>query len=300
MQYVESEALTKESRARRTWRANRGFRTRSKAARPSSTARTPSRSGCPRGWACCSPAAVPAWRTISSVGESIKRNVSRRWQADRRGLWPLPPALPALPRRLRGGRRPDRAVPLSHAPRLPPGHVQVHLHAQRGPAASRRPEPDGRGTVSTARRCRRSRRCSSEDEIEQVVDYVIFLSIRGETELELIDEGAISDENDLDALSAGGGHGRRRRACSTSGRRPRRRSSIRRSPAPRRRRESILRGRELFLGRVKDASWTAPTATGCWPAATARASCPRSLQPRRLRRQSQRAARSGSTSSTTR
>ena len=41
----------------------------------------------------------------------------------------------------------------------------------------------------------------SDDEIEQVIDYVIFLSIRGETELSLIDEGLISDENDPQALS---------------------------------------------------------------------------------------------------
>lgn len=41
----------------------------------------------------------------------------------------------------------------------------------------------------------------SDDEIAQVVDYVVFLSIRGETELELIDIGATSDENDVNTLS---------------------------------------------------------------------------------------------------
>ena len=52
----------------------------------------------------------------------------------------------------------------------------------------------------------------SSDEIEQVIDYVIFLSIRGETELELIELGAISDETDVSALSmddvAASGRGR--------------------------------------------------------------------------------------------
>ena len=41
----------------------------------------------------------------------------------------------------------------------------------------------------------------TDDEIAQVVDYVIFLSIRGETELEMIDLGATSDENDINSLS---------------------------------------------------------------------------------------------------
>ena len=33
-------------------------------------------------------------------------------------------------------------------------------------------------------------------EIEQVIDYVMFLSMRGETELALIEEASISDEKD--------------------------------------------------------------------------------------------------------
>ena len=40
----------------------------------------------------------------------------------------------------------------------------------------------------------------SPAEIEQVVDYTIFLSMRGETELGLIDEAAIADETDPDPL----------------------------------------------------------------------------------------------------
>ena len=41
----------------------------------------------------------------------------------------------------------------------------------------------------------------TEPEIEQVIDYVMFLSMRGETELALIEEGSISDEKDPNALS---------------------------------------------------------------------------------------------------
>src|SRR5262249_42525174 len=40
----------------------------------------------------------------------------------------------------------------------------------------------------------------TESEIEQVIEYVMFLSMRGETELALIEEGSISDENDPNAL----------------------------------------------------------------------------------------------------
>ena len=58
----------------------------------------------------------------------------------------------------------------------------------------------------------------SEDEIKQVVDYVIFLSIRGQTELELIDVATISDENDINALSIDDGpRGGRRRLQQVEG-----------------------------------------------------------------------------------
>jgi mono/diheme cytochrome c family protein len=41
----------------------------------------------------------------------------------------------------------------------------------------------------------------SDAEVEQVTDYVIFLSLRGESELALIDEAMTADENDPNALS---------------------------------------------------------------------------------------------------
>jgi mono/diheme cytochrome c family protein len=90
-----------------------------------------------------------------------------------------------------------------------------------------------------------------ESEIEQVIDYVIFLSMRGETELALIEEGAISDEKDPNALSdqivteiAQGIFTKWKSAQSKVVNPP-----IPRTPTSR---ESVLRGRELFLGRTKE------------------------------------------------
>jgi mono/diheme cytochrome c family protein len=92
----------------------------------------------------------------------------------------------------------------------------------------------------------------SEDEIKQVVDYVIFLSIRGQTELELIDVAVISDPNDPNALSADDVHDAAQavinkwKIAQTQVMKP----TMPRTPSTR---ESILRGRDLFLGRVKEA-----------------------------------------------
>jgi len=92
----------------------------------------------------------------------------------------------------------------------------------------------------------------SDDEISQLVDYVIFLSIRGETELELIDVGTTSDENDVNSLTldvareAAEGVFNKWKTAQSLVVNP----STPRTPATR---DSILRGRDLFLGRVKDA-----------------------------------------------
>lgn len=92
----------------------------------------------------------------------------------------------------------------------------------------------------------------SADEIKQAVDYVIFLSIRGQTELELIDVAVISDPNDPNAMSmddvrdAAQGVFNRWKVAQTQVMNP---TTPRTPPS----RESILRGRELFLGRVKEA-----------------------------------------------
>jgi mono/diheme cytochrome c family protein len=87
----------------------------------------------------------------------------------------------------------------------------------------------------------------SPAEIEQVLDYVIFLGLRGETELALIDEASIADENDPEALSdevlesvAQGIFGKWKSA----------QSQVFNPPVPRTppTRQSILHGRDLFLG----------------------------------------------------
>ena len=52
----------------------------------------------------------------------------------------------------------------------------------------------------TGRRCRHSRRCCQTNEIEQVIDYVMFLAMRGESELGLIDVASGATENDPNAL----------------------------------------------------------------------------------------------------
>ncbi len=87
----------------------------------------------------------------------------------------------------------------------------------------------------------------SASEIEQVLDYVIFLSLRGETELALIDEAAIADENDPEALSAEvvgnvtqGVFGKWKTVEAEVFNPP-----VARIPSTR---ESVVRGRNLFLG----------------------------------------------------
>jgi mono/diheme cytochrome c family protein len=88
----------------------------------------------------------------------------------------------------------------------------------------------------------------SADEIEEVLDYVIFLSMRGETELALIDEAMIADENDSQALSddivreISRGIFNKWKAAENQVVNP----PIPKPPATR---ESIIRGRDLFLSR---------------------------------------------------
>jgi mono/diheme cytochrome c family protein len=91
----------------------------------------------------------------------------------------------------------------------------------------------------------------SADELEQVIDYVVFLSVRGETELGLIEEAAISDEKDPNTLSAdilkevATGVFNKWKLAQTQVLNP----PIPRTPSSL---ASILRGRELFLGRTSE------------------------------------------------
>jgi mono/diheme cytochrome c family protein len=91
----------------------------------------------------------------------------------------------------------------------------------------------------------------SPGEIEEVIDYVIFLSCRGETELGLIEEASISDEKDPSALSddvvkeVANGVFKKWTTAQNQVLNP----PIPRTPSSH---DSILRGRELFLGRTTE------------------------------------------------
>ena len=91
----------------------------------------------------------------------------------------------------------------------------------------------------------------SQSEIEQVLDYVIFLSMRGETEQGLIEEASISDENDAEALSDDTA---KEIALGVAGKWKSAQSNVVNPPIPRTpsSKESILRGRDLFLGMTKE------------------------------------------------
>jgi mono/diheme cytochrome c family protein len=87
----------------------------------------------------------------------------------------------------------------------------------------------------------------TKNEIDQVIEYVMFLSMRGETELSLIEEASISDENDPNAVGddiakeiATGVFNKWKVAQAQVVNPP-----IARTPPTR---ESIIRGRDLFLG----------------------------------------------------
>ncbi|MFO0953670.1 MAG: c-type cytochrome [Isosphaeraceae bacterium] len=82
----------------------------------------------------------------------------------------------------------------------------------------------------------------SDYEIEQVLDYMIFLSMRGETELALVDEAAASGELAADAIAdvAKSVFNKWRDAENQVVNPP--------VPKPESTRESVLRGKELFLG----------------------------------------------------
>jgi mono/diheme cytochrome c family protein len=91
----------------------------------------------------------------------------------------------------------------------------------------------------------------TDEEIAEVLDYVVFLTNRGETELALIEEGFLADESDPDAIAGDvvkdlvdGVFKKWIDAPETVVNPP-----IPRTPSSR---ESILRGRELFLGKTKE------------------------------------------------
>jgi mono/diheme cytochrome c family protein len=91
----------------------------------------------------------------------------------------------------------------------------------------------------------------SAEEIEQVVDYVMFLSMRGQVETQLIDEASVSDEKDPNPLPAD----RVQEIAQNVFDEWKRADGLMMNPPARRgvvNRASIERGRDLFLGRTKE------------------------------------------------
>jgi mono/diheme cytochrome c family protein len=88
-------------------------------------------------------------------------------------------------------------------------------------------------------------------EIEQVIDYVMFLGMRGETELALIEEAAVSDENDPKALADDIVNDA---AAAVFNKWKSAQSLVFNPPTPRTppEHDSKLRGRDLFLGRTAE------------------------------------------------
>jgi mono/diheme cytochrome c family protein len=88
-------------------------------------------------------------------------------------------------------------------------------------------------------------------EIEQVIDYVVFLSIRGETELALIEAAAVADEKDPDALSE---ETVNEEASNVFNKWKVAQTQVFNPPSPRTAssHDSIVRGRDLFLGRTAE------------------------------------------------
>ena len=98
-------------------------------------------------------------------------------------------------------------------------------------------------------------------EVDQVVDYVMFLSYRGETELALIEEATVSDENDPEALNDEVVNGVANAVFEkwTSVEAEVFNPPVPRTPATK---ESILRGRNLFLG-YKSKNMNSVDCIGC-------------------------------------
>ena len=136
----------------------------------------------------------------------------------------------------------------------------------------------------------------TESEIEQVIDYVIFLSMRGETELGLIDEAVdLRRERSRGPGRRDRQGDRRRRLQQVEGGRDAR-WSIRRSRARRRPARASSAAATCSSAEHDRTRSIAPVPrpAGRWATAPSFVDAGR-LQRRRLRRQSQRAGRSGST-----
>ena len=187
------------------------------------------------------------------VGENTPAGHRARpvhWQVgpDRGRLCPLPEALPALPRRLRGGRRADRRVPLPRPRDYRPG---IFKFTSTNPVNAKPTRADLRKTLLYGLHGTSMpgfEAIMTGSQIEQVIDYMMFLSMRGETETLPDRRGRQRQRRDAETALADTSS----RRCS-----PRSTSSWKEAetqvvnPSARRvepTRESVLRGRDHFLG----------------------------------------------------
>ena len=168
LQYVEAEALTKDLGNKANLHGKPKLQAKVRKALAQLYGPIPSTSASRRARRCSSAGVYLAnyvqggrgrrTPTRSSGSTRARTSIDPEPQAAGRRLRDLPPQLPALPRRLRGRRRPDRAVPLSPPARLPQGDLQVHLDAQRRQARTATTCAGRSPTACTGPRCRPSSR----------------------------------------------------------------------------------------------------------------------------------------------
>jgi mono/diheme cytochrome c family protein len=251
MQYVENDALTKEVKGKNSLAGKLELQDKVRKALVNLYGENPQKIRVPEGMGILLTGGGARLANYQEVGESVKRNVSADGKqiAGGYGLYrrhcvhchgvsgagdgPTAAFLYPIPRDYRKGLFKFTSTPNGARPTRDDltRTIKNGLHGTSMPAFEA---------------------LLSDDEIAQLVDYVIFLSIRGETELELIDVGTTSDENDVNSLTldvareAAEGVFNKWKTAQTLVVNP----STPRTPSTR---DSILRGRELFLGRVKDA-----------------------------------------------
>ena len=103
LHYIDNEALTKDLKGKNNLAGKPRLQDKVRKGLTKLYGDDPQKIIVPEGMGVLLTAAGARLANYQQVGQSIKRNVSTRREADRRRLWDLPPALPALPRRL--GRR---------------------------------------------------------------------------------------------------------------------------------------------------------------------------------------------------
>ena len=200
LQYVENDALTKELKDKTNLAGKPKLQDKVRKSLARLFGKNPREIQVPEGMGVLLTGGGARLANFQQVGESIKRNVSADGKqiAGGYGLYrrhclhchgvsgagdgPTAPFLYPTPRDYRRGKFKFTSTPNG----APPHRDDLIRTVQNGLHGTSMPAFEA---------------LLSGDEIKQVVDYVIFLSIRGQTELELIDVGATSDENDINTLS---------------------------------------------------------------------------------------------------